>query len=342
MALRRLPGRRHWTWQATINGKVVLRSTRETEKAKALQHVPRLEEWARLQRGQRTGFPDLLQAVTSLTQKVEDETSAGRALRVSTSLTNFVKFTGNVDLRAINTDMLDAYQRHRLKSVAEATVRDELTTVLRLLRENGLNVIAPRYLPGTRTQQRAFTNDELNRFFRACPDLRRPLYATLLVTGARLAELVPSGRSTHQPLLKTEVEADLSRIVLRCAKRRRNARPNVRIIPIPADVLSMLQTHMQSLPDPFVFEPQANGPRDFDVILKNAEIEKVDPLGRKVTQHAFRHTYATMMAATLGGNAFMLKAIMGHAKISTTERYCHPEAPALSLDLTGLELREMN
>jgi len=45
---------------------------------------------------------------------------------------------------------------------------------------------------------------------------------------------------------------------------------------------------------------------------------------------SFRHTYATLMAQAVGNNPFLLKEVLGHRRIATTEQYCHPEAPVLA------------
>ncbi len=47
--------------------------------------------------------------------------------------------------------------------------------------------------------------------------------------------------------------------------------------------------------------------------------------------HCFRHTYATLMAESVTQNPFVLKEILGHKRISTTEQYCHPTAPVITL-----------
>jgi integrase len=57
----------------------------------------------------------------------------------------------------------------------------------------------------------------------------------------------------------------------------------------------------------------------------------MDVLGRKITLHSFRHTYATLMAQVVGNNPFLLKEVLGHQRITTTEQYCHPEAPVIAL-----------
>lgn len=76
-----------------------------------------------------------------------------------------------------------------------------------------------------------------------------------------------------------------------------------------------------------------NSRRDFDLVIKKAGIPKKDALGQKVTAHSFRHTYATVMAEAIGHNAFLLKEILGHKRLSTTEGYCHPTAPMMPIEL---------
>ena len=51
----------------------------------------------------------------------------------------------------------------------------------------------------------------------------------------------------------------------------------------------------------------------------------MDPAGRKLLLHSFRHTYATLMAEQVQNNPHFLKSVLGHSKISTTDRYCQVE-----------------
>ena len=83
----------------------------------------------------------------------------------------------------------------------------------------------------------------------------------------------------------------------------------------------------------FVFPPMNNFPRTFNAIIEKAGIQKLDMLGQRVTAHSFRHYYGTRMAQMVGQNAFVVKAALGHSKISTTERYVHHTAPILELQM---------
>lgn len=49
-------------------------------------------------------------------------------------------------------------------------------------------------------------------------------------------------------------------------------------------------------------------------------------MGKKLTAHCFRHTFATLVAQQVNYNLLLLKEVLGHAQLSTTERYCHHAA----------------
>ena len=114
----------------------------------------------------------------------------------------------------------------------------------------------------------------------------------------------------------------------------------VRLIPLPQWATEPLRNQINCTPGMFVFKPMINAFKKFDRILKLAGIEKFNGLGEKLTGHSFRHTYATLMADAVGHNSFLLKAILGHERISTTERYCHPTAPTIELSVSGFEQGE--
>lgn len=59
------------------------------------------------------------------------------------------------------------------------------------------------------------------------------------------------------------------------------------------------------------------------------------PAHVEVTAHSFRHTFATLQASAVSQNPFLLKEILGHCQLSTTERYCHPRQMATVIDVTS-------
>ncbi len=328
MALRKLPDCECWVYQCKVNGRTWARSTGQTDRQRAKKEIPRLEKLAQLHREQPNGSLKLAKAIVQEVARVEIDVSEERAYRVSVGLLNFRKFAGDIYLDQIDTALLEKYQRMRLTKVSRYTADSEICMVRKILRLSGFEVPKPTPKAGRVTEQRAFTMKELKKFFQACPDRLRIPYAVMLVTGARPAEVIPSNRSKHVALLKREIDIEDMRITIRSAKSR-GRRGKIRVLPLPEELVEPLKRQMAQVKGQHVFKPFSNGPRDFDDILGKAGIPKYDELGQKLTGHSFRHTYATLVAEAIGHNPFVLKEILGHKRLSTTERYCHPTAPSI-------------
>lgn len=65
-------------------------------------------------------------------------------------------------------------------------------------------------------------------------------------------------------------------------------------------------------------------------------IRKTDELGRKVTAHSFRHTFATKAAKQAKYDPHLLKSILGHHQLSTTDRYIHTRSAAEVVEVAEL------
>lgn len=329
-----------WHYQTKINGKTFRRSTGATDRRHAQKVAKQFETEVQLRRKQPEDWLKLSQAMDREVERIEEDISSGQAKRALASFAAFLKWLGrDPDLSEINHDLLEEYQRHRLNRVSRNTVHKDLNFLLRLLHENDYFVPKPKAKRGRETEVRAFTPNELVAIFENVTDHWRPLYATLLVTGARPAELLPSNRSQHKPLLKTEVDFKKGLIQVRQAKGRCGKRPRSRPpIPVPKDVLDLLKEQIARTPEdyPFVFTPNNNCARAFDATLKRAGIEKVDPVGRKLVLHSFRHSYATLMAEQVQNNPHFLKSVLGHTKITTTDRYCQVQPQVVPI--AGLQL----
>lgn len=239
------------------------------------------------------------------------------------ALANFGRWAGDVSLRKIDTAMLEKYQIERLKQVARATVDKELVHVCRMVRRVGFEVRKPAPKHGREKRIREFTPDEISRFFAVCPNRLKAVFLTQLATGARLEELVPSGRSRHEPLLKSELDLEERTITIRAAKRKPGQGEEVRRLPIPASLVPILKAQVKSVQGPYVFSKLHNSQPDFDSVLAKAEIPKSDELGRVLTaRSSFRHTYATMQAEN-GATEFVLAHLLGHSQTRTTKWYTH-------------------
>lgn len=334
--LRKLPKSQYWNVQIKINGRAITRSTKETDKRKAQAAAIEIERQVRLLYERPAVARKFSQARVAEVARLETDVSSRQADRVEYALWNFEKWAGDVPLDRITHRVLEDYQRSRLKDAARETVDKELCYLIRMLKQNGLVVEKPKPKHGRVVEQRAFTRDELKRFFMHCPENFRVLFLLMLCTGARPAELVPSVRSAHIALLKTEVDYDQCLITIRSAKVLPGRKGAIRRMRIQKELVDQVRQVAQSHSLKTVFLPVYNLCRWFDDILTAAEIEKVDALGRKVTAHSFRHTFATMMAESVGHNPFVVKQILGHSQITTTDRYCHPTTEAEVIDLAEL------
>ena len=335
MSLVKKPRCEVWVYQCQVNGKTWNRSTGEIHKKKAEAKVPELRRLAELHRRLPEGSLTLEAAIVKELDWIESTVSESEAIRADYGLNNFAKWAGNVPLEKITTPLLAEYQKHRVKKAAINTIKREVCGIIRLLKRNGFVVQKPDPIRGRKTTNRAFTPDELERFFAVCCPAHRILFLTMLTTGARPAELVPSKRSNHVALLKTEVDSENDTITLRNAKLKIGQEEKIRLVKIPQELMEELVEYARTTSGPHVFPSRNSSLKNvFDRILKRAEIPKINVLGHKLTAHSFRHTYATMMAEALGNNPFILKQALGHSQITTTDRYCHNQAPAVVIDIT--------
>ena len=196
----------------------------------------------------------------------------------------------------------------------------------------------PSAKPGTCQETRAFSYEELARFFNHCRPVLRPLVARLPCTAATLAELAPSPRSTHTPLLKTEVDFEPSLIHPRQAKSVPGKKAKLRPpLPVPPELLKLLEWQIEQTPRdyPLVFHASHNACANFASTPRKAGIPRNNSAGRRLWVHSFRHTYCTPLARQVP-NAWMLKEILGHNRIATTEKYTHVTAEAVPIPTLNL------
>jgi len=359
MTLRRHHHSNVWIYQCKVGNRTVSRSTGQTYRKKAEREISRLRKEIQLLRARPNGLPTLSKAIVDEVALIERDISVQQARRCDWALRSFVRFAGHGDwtLDRFDSKFLEDYQRDRLgtpqkrgrghkrrRTAARATVVKEIALVRRMFGRYGIVLAKPSPKRGRRTPHRVFTQDELRRFFAACPPRYQTLYQLMLATGARQAELVPSTQgSTHTPLLKKEVDLSHCTVTIRSAKRRSidDNEPIVRTIPIAEDLAERLRREMDATPGPFVFLPSHSILRDFQAILKRAGIEKIDVAGYKITSHSFRHTWATWMGRKIP--LLTLKAALGHTTTRMTEKYAHIEAEGLPVvDVASVLMAEVN
>jgi len=89
---------------------------------------------------------------------------------------------------------------------------------------------------------------------------------------------------------------------------------------------------------PWLFTGRVGNPLDPDQARRVfREAVRKAGLGRKVTPHALRHTYATLMLEQ-GTDLRVIQALLGHSTVRSTERYLHVATHLLVASPDPLEL----
>lgn len=159
-------------------------------------------------------------------------------------------------------------------------------------------------LRGRQQRRRAFTDDELQRLLAVSED-RKLLYLTACYTGFRLNEL--------RQLCWGDVHFDIDTPFIKArASTTKNGRDA--IIPIHPQLLTELLEirPLDAKANTPIFYIDTNPDRSFKRDLKEAEIERIDPLNRKVDFHALRYTFCTMLARN-GASQRMAQELMRHS-----------------------------
>ena len=164
---------------------------------------------------------------------------------------------------------------------------------------------------------KVYRHEELARFFAACSDLERVLFATFLLTGFREQEVMF--------LRWSDVNFEL-RTVRVTSKPELGFYPKRwedREIPAPVELIDELRKHTHRPNCQFVF-PSPTGNREqhmLDHCKSIATRAKLDPT--KFDLKTFRSTYATGMLRR-GFDVRTVQHWMGHKSLETTMRYLAP------------------
>jgi site-specific recombinase XerD len=109
-----------------------------------------------------------------------------------------------------------------------------------------------------------------------------------------------------------------------------------RIIPISAEVRQMLAERKAKAKSEYVFSKENGFPYSKEYVSKcfKAVCRKTG-LGEEFHFHCLRHSFASILAMK-GTPTFVIKELMGHSSINTTEIYAHVNKESLHNAITAL------
>jgi integrase/recombinase XerD len=157
------------------------------------------------------------------------------------------------------------------------------------------------------------SQEELRRFFGAIRNPKhKALFMTAYATGLRVSELVS---------LRVE-DIDTSRRLIRVQHGKGQRERYVKLSP---QLLRVLRDYCRACkPDGWMF-PGQSGQKPIGRLAVNRIADRLRclaGLGKRVSAHTFRHTYATHMLEA-GADLRTIQMLLGHQQLQTTAGYMH-------------------
>lgn len=331
-----------WYLTVTINGKRIrktiqgARNRRQAERAERIIRDELFEN--RYGDGGQKLFSDF---VENSYKPYAKEHKRGYTVELSTLKVLIAKF-GSKKLVEISPEEIENFKRHRKAEIttrgkerSKSTVNRDvavLSAVFNLAKDFGeikLNPVSSvKYYTNLNSRDRVLSDDEETTLFAFVRDdvkFSRQI-EILLYTGMRRGELF---KLEWRDINLTKNQINIRKETTKTGKGR-----TLPMLSNVRDIFANLSSETGEIEDTdkiFIgIESQATKlSRRFQKICTE--------LGFKdLTVHSLRHTYSTR-ADRFGVGAFAQKALLGHAKLSMTDRYTHPSEETLKNSLTGFE-----
>jgi site-specific recombinase XerD len=259
---------------------------------------------------------------------------------------HFNEWTGEIDVRQINEDLILKYKKHLLdtdhayqknRKIKLSTVSEKLKMIrmfLTCMEKKSIKAMPPSFVPkGVRASDRIifFNQDEFKRMIDTIDTSNnegkrnRALLEILFATGMRLEEMIKLNRDIDINGGEIIVQGKFDKI--------RTVYLNERAI---FWVNEYLKTRHDNYPALFTFTRKRNewtelnngriGKRSAQEVVK--KYVKLAGLRSDISTHSFRHSFATHMLKN-GADLRAVQMFLGHSDLRSTQVYTHYVNPEL-------------
>jgi site-specific recombinase XerD len=172
------------------------------------------------------------------------------------------------------------------------------------------------------------SGEEVKQFFAAARTLKqRTLFMCAYACGLRVSELAS--------LRIADIDSQRMAIHVRLGKGKKD-----RYIPLSTNLLSLLREYWREYrPETWLFSgrPKQNPISDAAIAGHCREVRARANLGKHVTVHSLRHSYATHLMEA-GADLRTIQVLLGHRNIRTTAKYTHVSRKLLHSTPNPLDL----
>jgi len=326
----------YYVWYKNELGKRQRVSTRSRKKTEAIRFLQsfKSKDHERTQKAKRTLLTDYM---NDFFQYANNCLSSGTVTLYKVALKNFLRLIGNLPLMAYTPLHFDTYKNERLKTIKPVTVNIELRTLKaffntavrwNLIEKNPCQtklVKVPERLPTY------LTKEDLTKLISVIKEnWLKEIIIFAVSTGLRRSEIV--NLKWHQ----VDLERKLIRIESNPTFYTKTGK--MRILPLNDTALYILHfKNSNSKQSEYVFS--LNGKKIFANWITHLfkHYVKLSNINQDIHFHSLRHTFASWLAQD-GTSLYVIKNLLGHADIKTTQIYSHLQPENLHNEVNRINL----
>jgi integrase len=309
-------------------------STKHRSKSEALKFLSNFEKQLTQKQNEKTAYIELDRFAFEFLKYSESIHSPKHTDSIKVTFSVFQRFTTNVALRDIKSDIIQDYVEMRISKVSSFSVRRDLANLSSAFNWG----ISKRYMINNPTkgikkpriiekQPLFFDEQSFNTFIRAIKEKDlKDLVMFAVNSGLRHGELITL--EWIQVNLKDRIIILDNRNTLTKSKR-------VRTIPLNLTGLQILSQRQMSTKSNLVYT-FSDAPINPDYLSRRfKEYIKLVGLNHKLTFRNLRHTFASWLVQR-GVSIYEVSKLLGHSDIKVTEVYSHLRAEDLRKSVNSL------